>query len=204
MQVFGDVPFVPGLFVAGIFSGALSTVSSALNSLATVASQDLVVGACSVRLSERAAIWTSKILVVAYGFFSYGLVFVVKNLPGMLEAALRIFGIVGGPVLGAFTLGMFCPWANSKGAVVGMLVSLALTMWIGMGQAAAKCFKAFTVEPKETTTELCPAEWLEAIARPNATTPPTDFRTWCSTSCRTCGSAHWPGPSVWPWARRSA
>ncbi len=36
LQVFGDVPCVPGLFIAGVFSGALSTVSSGLNSLAGV------------------------------------------------------------------------------------------------------------------------------------------------------------------------
>jgi sodium-coupled monocarboxylate transporter 8/12 len=36
MQIFGDIPFVPGLFVAGVFSGALSSVSSGLNSMAAV------------------------------------------------------------------------------------------------------------------------------------------------------------------------
>ena len=44
MQVFGDIPCIPGLFVAGVFSGALSTVSSGLNSLAAVTSQDLIQG----------------------------------------------------------------------------------------------------------------------------------------------------------------
>ncbi len=39
MQVFGDIPFLPGLFVAGVFSGALSSVSSGLNSLAAVTIQ---------------------------------------------------------------------------------------------------------------------------------------------------------------------
>ena len=36
IQVMKDYPGVPGLFVAGVFSGALSTVSSGLNSLAAV------------------------------------------------------------------------------------------------------------------------------------------------------------------------
>lgn len=39
MQVMGDIPCIPGLFVAGVFSGALSTVSSGLNSLAAVTLQ---------------------------------------------------------------------------------------------------------------------------------------------------------------------
>lgn len=43
------------------------------------------------------------------GLFSYALIFMVKNIPGLVQAWLGIFGIFGGPILGLFTLGMFFP-----------------------------------------------------------------------------------------------
>ena len=113
MQVMGDIPGVPGLFVAGVFSGALSTVSSGLNSLAAVCLKDFFGSGCNLKLSEDRAALVTKLLAVVFGVIGYGIVFLVKYLPGVLEAALGIFGIVGGPVLGAFTLGMFFPFANS-------------------------------------------------------------------------------------------
>uniref|UniRef100_A0A1A8UQT6 Solute carrier family 5 (Sodium-dependent vitamin transporter), member 6 n=1 Tax=Nothobranchius furzeri TaxID=105023 RepID=A0A1A8UQT6_NOTFU len=42
MDVFRNLPGLPGLFVACLFSGALSTISSAFNSLATVTMEDLI------------------------------------------------------------------------------------------------------------------------------------------------------------------
>ena len=113
MQVMGDYPGVPGLFVAGVFSGALSTVSSGLNSLAAVTLKDFIQSGCNVDLSEGKATLITKLLAVGFGIIGYCVVFLVKYLPGVLEAALGIFGIVGGPVLGAFTLGMFVPFANN-------------------------------------------------------------------------------------------
>lgn len=50
-----------------------------------------------------------------------------------LKAALSLFGVIGGPVLGLFCLGVFIPFANSKGAIVGTLTSLAVTIWIFVG-----------------------------------------------------------------------
>lgn len=41
--------------------------------------------------------------------------------------------MIGGVTLGLFTLGMFVPWANSKGAMVGSAVAFAFVMWIGIG-----------------------------------------------------------------------
>merc|ERR1712223_1626505 len=85
----GDVTCIPGLFVAGVFSGALSTVSSGLNSLAAVVLQDLCVSAANKQFSEKTKIILTKSLAAGFGCLSYVVVFLVKYLPGVLEAALE-------------------------------------------------------------------------------------------------------------------
>lgn len=62
MDTLGEYPGVPGLFVAGIFSGALSTVSSGVNSLAATTLEDFVKGYLYPDLSEKkATLWTKII-----------------------------------------------------------------------------------------------------------------------------------------------
>ena len=75
--------------------------------------QDFIIGNIKTELTEKKKVIITKVLAMSYGVLAYFVVFLVKYLPGVLEAALGIFGIVGGPVLGAFTLGMFVPWCNS-------------------------------------------------------------------------------------------
>ena len=117
MDLMSDLPGFPGFFVAGVFSGALSTVSGGLNSLAAVTLEDFVKVYYRNELTEQKATRLSKLLALFYGIFSYGLVFMVKNIPGLVQAWLGIFGVLGGPVLGLFSLGMFIPFANSTGAL---------------------------------------------------------------------------------------
>ena len=42
LHVAGDIPGLPGLFMAGVFSGSLSTISSGLNSLAAITLRDFI------------------------------------------------------------------------------------------------------------------------------------------------------------------
>ena len=90
MQVMGDIPCIPGLFVAGVFSGALSTVSSGLNALANVTFQDFIQGGCGVQMDEKKKTIVSKGLAVGYGILAYAVVFLVKYLPGVLEVTCVI------------------------------------------------------------------------------------------------------------------
>ncbi|KAK4008520.1 Uncharacterized protein APZ42_013873 [Daphnia magna] len=156
MDTLGNVPGVPGLFVAGIFSGALSTVSSGLNSLAAICLEDFVRPFCGREMDDARATSISKFIALGFGALCFGLVFVAAQLGNVLEAALSIFGILGGPLLGVFTLGMFFPWANSIGAAAGLLSSLLLMLWIGVGTQVAKAQGFIKVPRKPVSFEGCP------------------------------------------------
>ena len=62
METLGDYPGVPGLFVAAIFSGALSTLSSGFNSLSAITLQDIIKSYIKPDISEKAATLTVKCL----------------------------------------------------------------------------------------------------------------------------------------------
>ncbi|XP_039566880.1 sodium-dependent multivitamin transporter isoform X3 [Passer montanus] len=145
-----DLPGLPGLFVACLFSGALSTISSAFNSLATVTMEDLV-RPHFPGLSESRATLLSKLLALGYGLLCLGMAYVSSMLGPVLQAAISIFGMVGGPLLGLFCLGMFFPCANPTGAVVGLLAGLAMAFWIGIGSFLQSTAGAKGVSPANST-----------------------------------------------------
>ncbi|XP_072048595.1 sodium-coupled monocarboxylate transporter 1-like [Amphiura filiformis] len=131
MDILGSYPGLPGVFVAALFSGALSTVSSGLNALAAVVAEDIIKP--KFNPNEKAYTFIVKGLVFGYGLFCIGMSYVASSLGSVLSAAFAIFGMVGGPLLGLFSLAMFFPWVNSKGAAIGLLSGLGVSFWVGIG-----------------------------------------------------------------------
>ncbi|XP_033859819.1 solute carrier family 5 member 6a [Acipenser ruthenus] len=137
MDILKDLPGLPGLFVACLFSGALSTISSAFNSLATVTMEDLIKPYFTAMTESRATL-LSKGLALAYGIICLAMAYIASQMGSVLQAALSIFGMVGGPLLGIFCLGIFFPWANSTGAITGLLTGLVMAFWIGIGSFVSR------------------------------------------------------------------
>ncbi|OWF49417.1 Sodium-coupled monocarboxylate transporter 2 [Mizuhopecten yessoensis] len=133
MDVLGTARGFPGLFVACLFSGALSTISSGLNSLSAVVLQDIIKSYFLPDISEQRATLVSKILALVFGVICLGLTYVAYFLGGVLQATLSLYGMIGGPLLGLFILGMMFPWANKWGAYAGLLFGLVFMFWIGVG-----------------------------------------------------------------------
>uniref|UniRef100_A0A1I8IS11 Sodium-dependent multivitamin transporter n=1 Tax=Macrostomum lignano TaxID=282301 RepID=A0A1I8IS11_9PLAT len=128
VRLFSARPGVTGLFVSCIFSASLSTVSSGINSLSSVVLEDLI-KPWQPNLTERAAGWAARVLAVVLGLSTVGIGFLATNLPAtVLQIVLSLFGIVGGPLLAVFSLGILVPWCNRYGALTGLLASLATTL----------------------------------------------------------------------------
>ncbi|XP_074181027.1 sodium-coupled monocarboxylate transporter 1 [Rhinolophus sinicus] len=132
LDILQDYPGLPGLFVACAYSGTLSTVSSSINALAAVTLEDLVKPHFK-SLSEKSLSWISQGLSVLFGVLCIGMAALASLMGGLLQAALSIFGMVGGPLLGLFTLGILVPFANSIGALTGVLAGFVISFWVGIG-----------------------------------------------------------------------
>uniref|UniRef100_T1H3J5 Sodium-dependent multivitamin transporter n=1 Tax=Megaselia scalaris TaxID=36166 RepID=T1H3J5_MEGSC len=137
IDTMGKYPGLAGLFVSGIFSGSLSTVSSSVSSLAAVTLEDYLKPAYMLVMKkpmlETNTTLPSKIMACFYGLVCVGLAFLAGSLGGVLQASLTIFGVVGGPLLGVFTLGMFTTKANQKGVISGFLLGLVFGFSVGFG-----------------------------------------------------------------------
>ena len=138
METMSDKPGLPGLFIAGIFSAGLSTISAALNSLAAVTLEDYLKPVykkcCNSEFSAATSTTLAKLLALVFGIISIALAFLAQLMGGVLQVSLTIFGVVGGPLLGLFTLGMITESATEVGSVTGATASLAFLFWIAFGQ----------------------------------------------------------------------
>ncbi|XP_030385134.1 sodium-coupled monocarboxylate transporter 1 [Scaptodrosophila lebanonensis] len=132
ISTYEHISTVAGIFVAGIFAASLGTVASALNSLSAVTCEDLLVNGMNIKISPEKGATYAKWMSLGFGIASFGLVFIVEHLGGVLQATLTLNGLIGGVTLGLFVLGIACKQANTKGAFYGGLLSLALVIFVGV------------------------------------------------------------------------
>ncbi|XP_023810709.1 sodium-coupled monocarboxylate transporter 1 [Oryzias latipes] len=132
MDILGDFPGIPGLFVAAAYSGTLSTVSSSINALVAVTVEDFIFPVWK-NLTQKQISWLNMGLSIFFGGVCIGMAGVASMMGRVLQAALSIFGMISGPLLGLYLLGMLFRTSNSIGGLVGMVIGLVLTLWVGIG-----------------------------------------------------------------------
>ena len=95
-----------------------STVSSGVNALALVFMTDMFKPVykrfTQTEISETKATICSKVIALVYGLITIALAFLSQYFGSLiLQIALSIFGMVGGPLLALFVMALFFPCINS-------------------------------------------------------------------------------------------
>ncbi|XP_057896616.1 sodium/iodide cotransporter [Melospiza georgiana] len=155
LDIFGSTPGVPGLFLACAYSGTLSTASTSINAMAAVTVEDLVRPRLPA-LSPRKLTLISKGLSLTFGTSCITVAALSSLLGGgVLQGSFTVMGVISGPLLGAFVLGMFLPRCGTAGVLGGLAVGLALSLWVAVG-ATLYPPSAATMGVLPTWGTLCP------------------------------------------------
>jgi len=123
----------PGLLIAAIYAASMSTISAGINSLTSASLIDFYQRLWPhPDLSQRGQLRLARRLTLGYGVLVIAFAFLVQHLGTLLEASNSVIGLVGGPLLGIFFLGIFTRRATARGALLGWLAGMAvlLTVWL--------------------------------------------------------------------------
>ncbi|GAB6024080.1 hypothetical protein CHUAL_008794 [Chamberlinius hualienensis] len=121
-----------GVFIAGLLCASISSVSSNLNSLATIVISNFVTP-LKPNLSEKTLMNLSKVLVAVIGVICTALVALIMT-TRIVKITFDVFGLGSGPIVLLFTIGMLLPWINLKGATTGLIASMIVPWWSFIGR----------------------------------------------------------------------
>lgn len=123
-----------GLFIAALYSGSLSSLSSGLNAASNIVWNDLTKPMLQIEVSEKKATLICKMIVVVFGILSMLWCYTLYRFGGLiLQVCASIDASVYGAYFGLFLLAVFIRKANSKGAMVAIVFSFIITLWLGLG-----------------------------------------------------------------------
>lgn len=131
---------VVGLTLAAVFSAAMSTLSSSLNSSATAAVNDLYVPLLKADVGTKQSLNMSRVLTVVFGVLQMcvgiaahiGIAGQYVN-PSVVGNVLAIAGFTMSIILGVFCLGVFSPQADRRSALTAIWGGLFVMSGVAFG-----------------------------------------------------------------------
>lgn len=174
----GNTPGLMGLYIATIFSAALSTISSLMNAVAVLVVEDILSPFWKrLNKSENLKVFVGKMAVVILGLIIMGIAYFATNSRSNISQLLSSFtGIMTGPLAGLYVLGFFVPKANSKGGTAAFIISLAFGLFLFIGNEFLKVPYQMNVPPRftygcskdvNTTTDVQTISYYDDTTIPN-------------------------------------
>lgn len=148
-----------GIFIAGIFSAALSSLSTSLNSASAIVLEDFIKPFRKTPLSYNQIQYILKGMVLILGIICLLLVFIVSKLGHVLQLTMSLMGVGAGPLFGVFIMAFMIPWINGKSALSGGVCGLISMIYLVLNAQTDIATGVLTFPKKSFSVEGCEYEF---------------------------------------------
>ncbi|HJO93143.1 MAG TPA: sodium:solute symporter, partial [Victivallales bacterium] len=122
---------IAGLIIAAIFAAAQSTISSSLNSISACFVTDIR-ERFSSNYTDKGSVLMARYVIIIAGLIgtAIALYMTVTNQAHLQIMFQSLLGLFGGPIAGAFIVGIFSKRANGNGVLIGVIVSVVILYFV--------------------------------------------------------------------------
>jgi SSS family solute:Na+ symporter len=126
-----------GLLIASVFAAAMSTISSSLNSSATIILSDFYRRYLVREPTERQSMRVLYGATIVWGVGGTLIALAMTRVPSALDAWWLLSGIFAGGVLGLFLLGFISRRVSDRAAIIGVLAGIVVILWMSLSPRLA-------------------------------------------------------------------
>jgi len=123
-----------GLLLAGIFAAGMSTLSTSINSSATVILEDHVKKYLLKEITEKQSMKILYLSSAGIGLLSILVAMAFDGVASALDAWWALASIFSGGILGLFLLGLLSPKLSKLPAFLGVIAGLLVIGWISLAE----------------------------------------------------------------------
>ena len=126
---------ITGLLIASIFAAGMSTISTSLNSGATVILNDFYKRYTKRKIEEKRSVKVLYIASAAICILGVLISFLIIRVESALDIWWNLAGIFSGGMLGLFLLGYFSKKVTNAPAMIGVVLGLLVIVWMSLSPA---------------------------------------------------------------------
>ena len=123
---------ITGLLIAAIFAAGMSTVSTSLNSTATIILTDYYQRYINKNASERSSMAVLYISSIVIGFLGVLIALTLVGVESVLDAWWSLASIFSGGMLGLFLLAFLSSKTRRIDAIIGVIAGVLVIVWMSL------------------------------------------------------------------------
>lgn len=125
-----------GLLIAAVFAAAMSTVSTSLNSSATLVMSDFYQRLYRSQATDRENIWVLRVATIAWGLMGTLMAFALVRLTeSVLDVWWLMSGVLGAAIIGLFLVALLLPKLSNRGAGITLAIGTVLIAWMAVSRS---------------------------------------------------------------------